>query len=143
MFGLVYLKLPWLGRGSTILANRASVCVKSCFLSPGHVLFLVLSPRFLRLRRMVSLQNSFVVYIYIYTYQCDADYIAWTNQRLVTRIAQHLSGNIRQGMSTCNSRLTQTSQDFSIGQHFLDNAEYSYTVVFHLGKAQSAKHLQS
>lgn len=60
--------------------------------------------------RLPNLQNSLV--IYKCAYQSNADDTGRTNQRLETRIAQHVPSNIRLGVGPYNTRLTQKVSGF-------------------------------
>lgn len=90
----VYLKLAWLRSDSQIIAKSGSPCVKSCVpaVKTRHVFSTV--PRFIRLLKMF-LPIFKIVWSFINLRQCDADYMELTNQRLETRFAQHLPGNIK------------------------------------------------
>lgn len=61
--------------------------------------------------------------VYKFKCRCEAVYIGPTNQRLETRITQHVPVYLRSSSQSRKWRTTQAVHDSSIGQHLLENPD--------------------
>lgn len=89
-------------------------------------------------------QSSFIVCKF--KYQCEAEYLGRTNQRLEARISQYDLASRRLGSMSLSSRVTQSVHGSAIEQHFLDKPKCANNYVNHnftvLPKARPAHHLR-
>lgn len=68
--------------------------------------------------------KSLPIYKFKFKCQCEAEYIGQTSLRLESRISQHVPKYIR--LNSCDhSRVSQSADESSIGQHQLDNESCS------------------
>ena len=142
----VYIKIPWIGRASQIVADRVALSVMRCYNSVKVRTIFSTKHAFSSSQKDVLpiLQQSLMVYKF--TCQCDADYIGRTIQRLEVRVGQHVPRAIRQHNLTSTSGQLH-AQESTIGEHILDHQvcreKYSDESFSVLHKARNKHHLMA
>ena len=138
----IYRKLPWWALASNLWQISSSVT--HCFNAANMRIIFSTRSAFRSFRKDVLPTNKQSYVIYHFQFQCDADYVGKTIQRLSVRVAQHVPGCVRRHGTVPISGCSQV-QESAIGDHLLDKRScrdhYSDNTLSIMHRARHRFHL--
>ena len=142
----VYLRLPYIGQLSDHFRKKITTAIKRCYDK--------VNPRVILTSRVMlpsSVKDVLPAHershlIYLFTCSCESAYVGRTNQRLSTRIRQHIPPKLEKTLGS-NMNMSQDPLSSSIAEHLVKNPECGknfcsqmFTII---GRGRSFFHLQA